>query len=248
MSIPSTFNLAALPGVDDLKKLCKSISALDALLCPEWEYRYYSYQNDWDTSMGEEFMEMRNGSGDHFFVLFTPKGAIINGQAHESEMSRWEETPVKSNNLFKNLFGPKKTELKQNIWPGIVDSVPDEFRHFIFGEPVKSIGTTFCIWRKYTDGKWEKGEFIYPDDEFKDGSEELLFILDNRPETYRKFALTYYEDMFEAEHSDLDVNLVNYIYSHNPLTREIALKINPNIEDFEKLKEELAKIGYPNSL
>ncbi|HEY6901690.1 MAG TPA: hypothetical protein VI233_13640 [Puia sp.] len=224
MNIPSSFNLSAIPEIDELKKLCKSISALDAIICPEWEYRYYSYQSDWDADMGEECMEMRNGSGDHFFVLFSPHGAIINGQAHESEMSR------------------------SGIWPGVVDRVPAEFHHFIFGEPIKSIGTTFCIWRKYTDSKWEKGDFVYPEDELKDGSEDLLFILDNVPETYQKFALDYYEDEFENDVNRLGIDVIRYIYAHKPITREIALKINPHIGDFEKLKQDLAEIGYPGLL
>jgi hypothetical protein len=248
MSTPSTFNLTSLPNIDALKKLCKAISALDAIICPEWQYRYYSYQNNWDLDSGEECMEMRNGSGDHFFVLFTPKGAVINGQAHESKMCNWKESPVKSKNPLINLFGKKKLELQQNIWPGLVDRVPVEFKHFIFGEPIRSIGTTFCIWRKYTDSKWEKGEFEYPDDDYKDGSEHLLFILDNKPETYQRFAVDYYEDEFEGDLNKLGIDLVKHIYNHDILTKEIALKINPAIDDFEKLKSDLSEISYPHSL
>jgi len=32
------------------------------------------------------------------------------------------------------------------------------------------------------------------------------------------------------------------------LTKEIALKLNPNLEDFEKLKTDLDEIGYPYEL
>ena len=229
MDNPSSFNLSAIPNIDELKKLCKSISTLDAIICQEWEYRYYSYQKNWDVSAGEECMEMRNGSGDHFLVLFTRNGAIINGQAHESVMSNW-------------------TELKQNIWPCIVDKLPNEFKHFIFGEPIKSIGTTFCIWRKYSDSTWQKGDLVYPDDNYKDGSEDLLHILDNNPKTYHQFAVDYYEDQFEFDPEKLSLDLVQYIYNHNQLTKEIVLRINPNLADMEKLKEDLDEIGYPYKL
>ena len=248
MTTPSTFNLSAIPNVDDLKKLCKSISTLDAIICPEWEYRYYSYQKDWDLDAGEECLEMRNGSGDHFFVLFTKIGAIINGLAHESVMCNWAQVEIKPKGFFQNVFGKKQTELKQNIWTGVVDKVPDEFQHFIFGEPIKSIGTTFCIWRKYTDDKWNKGEFLYPEDDYKDGSEHLLFILDNNPKTYHQFAVDYYEDEFEFNPEKLNLDLVKYIYDHNSLTREIVLRINPNLSDIEKLKTDLDEIGYPYKL
>src|SRR5688572_30198658 len=104
MNTPSTSHLSELPDIDNLKKLCKSISTLDAIICPEWEYRYYTYQNNWDIASGEECMSMRNGSGDEFLILFSQNGAIINGLAHESEVSRWSEVVVKSKNIFQNVF------------------------------------------------------------------------------------------------------------------------------------------------
>ena len=248
MDTISTWNLSNLPTIDELKKLCKSISTLDAIICPEWEYRYYSYQNDWDKELGEEYMEMRNGSGDNFSVLFTKDGAIINGQAHESEMCNWKAVEIKPKNFTQKLFGKKETELKQTIWKGVIENVPQEFHHFIFGEPIKSKGTTFCIWKKYSDNSWQVGVIDYPNDDYKDGSEDLLYILDNNPETYQKFAVDYYEDEFEFDISKLDINIVKQIYNHSVLTKEIALKLNPNLEDFEKLKTDLDEIGYPYEL
>ena len=55
----STKNLHLLPDPSVLKEICKSLAALEAMICPEWEYRYYSYQKDWSAT--EEFCEMRNG-------------------------------------------------------------------------------------------------------------------------------------------------------------------------------------------
>src|SRR5882762_5224323 len=124
-------------------------------------------------------MQMRNGSGDEFLVLFNKAGAVINGFAHESVMSRRKERPVKPPGLFAKLFGKKKTELRQSIWEGVVDTVPGVFTSFIFGEPIASIGTTFCIWRRYTDNSWQIGNIHLPADVYGDGSEDLLFILDN---------------------------------------------------------------------
>ncbi len=248
MNTISTWNLSKLPAIDELKKLCKSISTLDAIICPEWEYRSYSYQNDWDKELGEEYMEMRNGSGDHFSALFTKDGSIINGQAHESEMCNWQNVEIKPKSLTQKLFSKKETELKQTIWKGVIEKVPNEFQHFILGEPIKSKGTTFCVWRKYTDNRWQVGDINYPTDDFKDGSQDLLFILDNNPKTYQKFAVNYYEDEFEFDISKLNINLVKHVYNHSILTKEIALKLNPNIEDFEKLKADLDEIGYPYGL
>ncbi|MFL5245765.1 MAG: hypothetical protein ACJ8FY_27140 [Gemmataceae bacterium] len=61
----STRNLA-LPSIEELRKLCQSIATLDAILSPEWELRYYSFNNSW--AAGAACASMRNGSGDDYFI------------------------------------------------------------------------------------------------------------------------------------------------------------------------------------
>lgn len=113
----STKDYMFLPDTQKLKSICKAISVLDAILSQEWEYRYYSYNNNW--SDHEEFFEMRDGSGDQMLVLFTQNDCVINGFAHEYKQQN-------------------KQKLTENL--------PSIFNEFIFGEPVNSIGTTFCLW------------------------------------------------------------------------------------------------------
>jgi len=241
----STKNLAELPDIRTLQRLCKSLATLDAVICPEWEYRYYSYNNAWDKEQGEEYFHMRNGSGDEFQVLFNHQGSIINGCAHESEMYQWIEKeipPVTLAEKFANLFGKKKTVTEQRIWKGVVDTVPNEFKDFVFGEPIKSKGTTFCIWRKSSEEKWNIGKVQFPKDKYGDGSADLLYILDCNPATYKKWASEYYEEQFE-DHK-LKLELVKHVYDFKPLTKEVVLGLNPRFEDFEKLKNDLDEIGY----
>ena len=238
----STKNLENLPEIETLKNLCKSISTLEAIICRDWEYRYYSYQNDWDEERGEECMQMRNGSGDEFFIMFSKFGAVINGFAHESEMANWEEIEIEQKGFLKKLFGNKQTEMKQNIWKGVLENIPTEFKDFVFGEPIKSVGTTFCIWRKYEDKTWKIGDIEFPKDSYVDGSTHLLQILDNNPSTYRNWALEYYDEHFE--NNQLKLEIVKHIYDLKPITKEIILELNPNIEEFEELKEDLKLIGY----
>ncbi|WMJ75347.1 hypothetical protein RCC89_19605 [Cytophagaceae bacterium ABcell3] len=57
----STENLNLIPPPKELQRICKSISVLEAILCQDWEYRYYSYQKEWGQK--EEVCEMRNGQG-----------------------------------------------------------------------------------------------------------------------------------------------------------------------------------------
>jgi hypothetical protein len=193
-------------------------------------------------------MQMRNGSGDEFHVLFNKAGVVINGFAHESVMSGWKEMPVKPSGFFAKLFGSKKTELRQSIWEGVVDTVPGVFTSFIFGEPIASIGTTFCIWRRCTDNSWQIGNIHLPADAYGDGSEDLLFILDNKPETYKKWAEDYYEEQFDGNSQRLDIEMVRHIYAHKKLTMAVVLKLNPALEDVEKLKADLDEIGYDHEL
>ena len=44
----STRDLSELPDVEGLLKLHQSLATLDAILCPEWEFRYFSFNDHWD--------------------------------------------------------------------------------------------------------------------------------------------------------------------------------------------------------
>ena len=222
----STENLNLLPNPAELKKICKSIAALEAIICQDWEFRYYSFQKEW--SENEEFCEMRNGEGDQLLISFGKNGTCINGFAHESKINGWQK------------------DSKQEIPAGVVDELPAVFNDFIFGEPVKSIGTTFCIWQTKTDENWKTGKIKLPNDDYKDGSSDLLQLLDGNPLTYKNWAEEYYEENFED--SELALELVEHIYNGAIITKEMILKINPELEDFEQLKSDLDEIGYAHKL
>jgi hypothetical protein len=98
---------------------------------------------------------MRNGQGDQMLIVFSENGTCINGFAHESEMNGWKNVAIEGKKSFSEIFfgsnSESKTKLTQVIPIGIIDELPKVFNEFIFGEPVKSIGTTFCIWQNKTD-------------------------------------------------------------------------------------------------
>lgn len=240
----STENLNLLPTRKDLQRICKSISALEAIICPDWQYRYYSYQNNW--SKTEELCEMRDGQGDQMLILFSTNGTCINGFAHKSTMNGWRNIPIKEEKPFmKKLFGSKKeakTELTQIISKGVIDDLPQVFNEFIFGEPVKSIGTTFCIWQTDIDSSWKSGKVDLPADEYKDGSIDLLQLLDGKPLTYKNWAEGYYEK------NELKLEIVDIIYRGDLITRELVHQLNPELVDFEQLKSDLDEIGYEHKI
>lgn len=208
--------LAALPNIEALKLLSQSLAVLDAIMSPEWESRYYSFNSKWGE--GEMMASMNNGSGDEYFIMFNSHGAIIKGFAHESPM---------------NSYGAESGRL----WPGVLDDVPTKFQDFL-SEPAFSIPyTTFCIWRKDTDSSWQVGSIDYPEGDDPDGSEDLLSILDGRPSTYKEFAEEYYE-------REIALSAVEDVYRHKPLTDEIIQKLNPDVSKGE-LRSDLEEIGYP---
>jgi hypothetical protein len=244
----STENLDLLPNPNELKRICKSISALEAIICPKWEHRYYSFQKNWSET--EEFCEMRNGQGDQMLMVFSENGACINGFALGSEMNGWKNEPVKEKKSFiDRIFGSKKevkSELIQIISKGVIDHLPKVFEEFIFGEPVKSIGTTFCIWQTESDNEWKIGEVDLPKNEYKDGSSDLLQLLDGNALTYKNWAEEYYEGEFVTR--KLELELIEKIYNGTLITKDLVIEINPNLEDFEKLKSDLNEIGFKHNL
>lgn len=78
----STRDLSLLPDVDGLRRTWQSMAMLDAILCPEWQFRYYSFNAAW--AVGEQMGSMRDGSGDDLFAHFGPVGCWLKGFAHEA--------------------------------------------------------------------------------------------------------------------------------------------------------------------
>lgn len=80
--------------IEELRQRMRAMAALDAVLMPEWSFRYYSFNRRW--SAGEELGSMRDGEGNHFFVHFTPAGVFVMGFDHEfrSEPKVFEGLPA----------------------------------------------------------------------------------------------------------------------------------------------------------
>ena len=110
---------------------------LDAILCPEWQYRHFSFNSGW--APGMEMASMRSGSGDDWFLLFDSVGAALKGFAHELASD--------------SAFGPN-----------IQAEVPREFSAFL-SEPAFSLqDATFCFWRKADETTWNKVQSSLSDD------------------------------------------------------------------------------------
>ena len=126
------------------------MAMLDAILSPEWERRYDSFNSQWADD--EMMASMRNGSGDYWFALLTSARVALHGLAHEYP-------------TFRRILP----------WPGIFDSLPREFHANFLKEPAfDTANSTFCIWRRASDDAWSCGAVQLPPGEDPDGSAWLL--------------------------------------------------------------------------
>ena len=133
-----------LPDLPVVRDRSRSLAMLDAILSPEWEYRYYSFVAAWGPA--QELASMRNGSGDDYAIVFSPAGAWVRVFAHESPMSPWGLEPPRP-------------------WPGVLDTVPTAFQACV-QEPAFTLDgvamVSACLWRQTTDDRWHTGVIDFP--------------------------------------------------------------------------------------
>jgi hypothetical protein len=192
------------------------MAMLDAILSPDWEFRYYSFNCNW--AKGEQMGSMRNGCGDDFFALFNSTGCFLKGFAHEAPMSPYCRRP-------------------KRVWSGVLDGIPAEFAACL-REPAFNIeDTTFCLWRRYGDKSWQSGTIEFPEGPDPDGSVFLLSPLDGKPKTYQVWAEDYYE-------CSVSLTAIRHVYEHQPLTKKLITQLNAEIS-LEELQDDVKEIGYP---
>lgn len=195
-----------LPEPQALEKLCKSLAMLEAIISPDWEDRYYSFNSKWSES--SQMASMRDGEGSGYFMEFMKDGVMLKGIVKASELN------VENNNL-KN--------------------VPEGFAGFL-KEPAFVVDRmTFLMWRKHDDKAWNAS--LNDADWPKAKAEEVLAILDGKPETYKKWADEYYD-------ADFSLEAIKKIYAGEALDQKLIEKINPE-NSLEDLAEDIEEIGYP---
>jgi len=214
----------ALPGISAVRDRSRSMAMLDAILSPEWQYRYFSFDSRW--APGQEMASMRDGSGNDYSIVFTPAGAWARGFDHESPVSPLRVAPPA-------------------LWPGLIDSVPAVFGTQV-AEPAfadsdgRILRATVCFWREAADAEWHCGQVDVrvPGREDADSADWLFEVLvEGNAEAYRDFAEEYFE-------TDVDLAAVRHVYDLAPLTREVVAALNSGLELVD-LAEDVAEIGYP---
>ncbi|EYT81055.1 hypothetical protein CF54_21805 [Streptomyces sp. Tu 6176] len=214
-----------LPGIPTLRDLCRSLAMAEAIVNPDGEERYYTFNRSW--SQTEELASMRNGSGDEFDIVFSAAGAYVRGFAHESPLSPYHQ----------------RDDLEP--WPGVLNAVPSAFQRYVHeplftdedGTPV----VTVCLWRHAAADRWETGDIDFPEGHpDPDGSTGLFGLLtEPGPKGFKAFAEDYYEAVVGLE-------ALLHIYALRPLDHAVITKLNPRAPVTDVVNDALA-IGYPVS-
>lgn len=161
----STRDLSALGDLPGTRRLLQSLAALDAILSPQWESRYYMFDLAWGE--GERYASMRDGCGNHWHAILCAEGMAVVGLAHESP-----------------------GVVRGQPHPGIFAELPAAFHENLLHEPAfETSDATFCIWRLLEHDRWHAGRDLPTDD----GSEALLTILEGKPQDYVSYAAEYFE-------------------------------------------------------
>ncbi|GGN53638.1 hypothetical protein GCM10011579_012020 [Streptomyces albiflavescens] len=212
----------ALPDIDSLRDLCRSMAMAEAILNPDGE-RYHSYNAKWSET--EELASMSNGSGDEYDIVFAPIGAYLRGFDHESPLSPYHHDDVPT------------------PWPGVLDSVPEPFQCYVdepdFTDEDGTPVVTVCVWREADARSWSAGRIAFPEGHpDPDGSDWLFeLLLTPTPEAFQEFAEDYYE-------TTVDIEAVRHLYDLRPLDRAQIARLNPSAS-VEEVAEAAAVIGYP---
>lgn len=62
-------SIEALPVGRAFSQRARALALIDAILCPEWEYRYYSFDSKWGS--GQSMASARDGEGAEYFALIS---------------------------------------------------------------------------------------------------------------------------------------------------------------------------------
>ena len=209
--------MTSLPLIAELVRRTKALAALDLILSPDWQYRYYSFNSVW--SPAEQMSSMRNGSGDEWWLIFHTDGwAALKGVAPES---------VASSNAGSRL----STAIRAAVPSGLADFANDR--------ALRWDDTGFAYFLLPPSQRWHRVNDDTPFSTLDAGESELLRHLSGTPAEYVAFAEEYYE-------TSVPIAIVTDVFQLTPITSQIVSALNADLT-IEDIAEELHnEIGYPS--
>ena len=218
----STRDLTPLPSIDELRRRMQQMTVLESILSVliGIESLTFSFHPSW--GQHQQVGCFDNGCGDELYVHFVKSGCLIIGFDHESMMTPYRVNPPV-------------------LWPGLLESVPQEFQSSL-NEPAFDIpATTFFIWRLDDASKWTSSDVEFPgnDNVDYDGSSHLLAEL---LRDAAEFA-DWLEENFET---DIDRRIVERVFQGAPLSNADLISLCPSAK-LSTLRALVTSAGYPLS-
>lgn len=128
-----------LPSIARLRRVAQGLALLDAVLSPDWEARYFSFNRRWSPADEREAVaSMRDGSGSEYFVHFSPVG--VAGKVLQSDAALADA-------------------------PHHLERVPTEFAAFRSEPAFELQHASAYFWRSSTAAQWSvapEGRGCYP--------------------------------------------------------------------------------------
>lgn len=97
MELKKLNNINELPNSQTLYQRLQSLATLDAIICEEWEMRYFSFNQHWDTN--QAMASMRDGEGSHYFILFDENKNVV-GKIFDKEIGNQEINQISDTKEF----------------------------------------------------------------------------------------------------------------------------------------------------
>jgi hypothetical protein len=208
--------MTSLPAIPDLIHRAKALAALELILSPEWEYRYYSFNANWSPS--EQMASMRDGSGDEWWLVFHADGwAALKGLAHESEA--WSKDGDKLS-----------AELRAVMPPEVAD--------FAREPAFRWDSTSFAYFYLSSKQRWRRVNDLTIFSALDAGEDELLRHLCGSASDYASFAADYYE-------RPVPVDAVAEIFGLRPIADHLVSSLNSDVTLKDITDELHNEIGYP---
>jgi len=113
-------------------------------------------------------------------------------------------------------------------------NIADAFQSAVTEPAFSPQNVSFCAWYDLTEPGWRDSvneKNLDPDIFF------LLQDIDGKAATYQKFVVEYHE-------LESDIQELEAVFQHQPITKELAMSLNPQI-DYSTLMPDLEQISYP---
>ena len=206
-----------LPPIDQLIQRCRALAALDLMLSPDWQYRFYSFNSRW--SEDEQMASMRNGCGDEWWIIFHRDGwAALKGLGHES--AAWSRHRGKLSSALQQSF-------------------PAAMAGFSTEPAFCWDATSFAYFHPAGAPAWIRANDLTAfAGEEETGEVEFLAHLHGSPADYAAFATDYYE-------TEVDERIVADIFALRPISATVVSSLNPNVSLSEISEELFEEIQYP---